>query len=370
MGDDPRPQADDVGYVCMPLFHSNALMVGWAPSIVHGASVGLARRFTASRWLRRRPPLRRDLLQLHGQAAGLPAGHARAARRRRQPAARRVRQRGLARGRRRASPPLRRRGDRRLRRDRGRRRRRPRRRRACRRARPGRARHQDRRRGRHGEAPGPLRRARPPRERRRVRRRDRQHRRCRPVRGLLQQPRGERAHAALRLVLDRRPRVPRRRRLPLLRRSQRRLDPRRRRELPGGADRGRARAPSRRGRSPPSTACPTTRRATRSMAGLVLREGAGFDPDGFAGGSTRCRDRPEVAAALRAHPARAADHRHEQDREADPRAGRSGAPTSSAATTSSCGSGATTRTGAFTADDERALHESFVHYQRDRFWDL
>ena len=44
--------ADDVGYVCMPLFHSNAVMVGWAPSIVAGASVGLARRFTASGWLR------------------------------------------------------------------------------------------------------------------------------------------------------------------------------------------------------------------------------------------------------------------------------------------------------------------------------
>ena len=42
---------DDTGYVCMPLFHSNALMVGWAPSIVVGASVGLARRFTASGWL-------------------------------------------------------------------------------------------------------------------------------------------------------------------------------------------------------------------------------------------------------------------------------------------------------------------------------
>src|SRR6266508_2736194 len=41
---------DDVGYVCMPLFHSNALMVGWAPSVVCGASVGLARRFSASRW--------------------------------------------------------------------------------------------------------------------------------------------------------------------------------------------------------------------------------------------------------------------------------------------------------------------------------
>jgi len=42
---------DDVGYICMPLFHSNALMVGWAPSIVAGASVGLARKFSASSWL-------------------------------------------------------------------------------------------------------------------------------------------------------------------------------------------------------------------------------------------------------------------------------------------------------------------------------
>jgi fatty-acyl-CoA synthase len=42
---------DDVGYVCMPLFHSNAVMVGWAPSLVTGASVGLARRFSASGWL-------------------------------------------------------------------------------------------------------------------------------------------------------------------------------------------------------------------------------------------------------------------------------------------------------------------------------
>ena len=42
---------DDIGYICMPLFHSNALMVGWAPSVVYGASVGLARRFSASRWL-------------------------------------------------------------------------------------------------------------------------------------------------------------------------------------------------------------------------------------------------------------------------------------------------------------------------------
>ena len=42
---------DDVGYVSMPLFHSNSVMVGWAPSLVVGASVGLGRRFTATRWL-------------------------------------------------------------------------------------------------------------------------------------------------------------------------------------------------------------------------------------------------------------------------------------------------------------------------------
>ncbi len=42
---------DDIGYVCMPLFHSSAVQVGWAPSIVVGASIGLGRRFSASRWL-------------------------------------------------------------------------------------------------------------------------------------------------------------------------------------------------------------------------------------------------------------------------------------------------------------------------------
>jgi fatty-acyl-CoA synthase len=47
---------DDVGYICMPLFHSNAVMVGWAPSLSVGCSVGLARRFSASGWL---PDVRR-----------------------------------------------------------------------------------------------------------------------------------------------------------------------------------------------------------------------------------------------------------------------------------------------------------------------
>ena len=47
---------DDVGYVCMPLFHSSAVQVGWAPSLVTPCAVGLGRRFSASRWL---PDVRR-----------------------------------------------------------------------------------------------------------------------------------------------------------------------------------------------------------------------------------------------------------------------------------------------------------------------
>jgi fatty-acyl-CoA synthase len=42
---------DDIGYVCMPLFHSSAVQVGWAPSLVVPCAVGLGRRFSASGWL-------------------------------------------------------------------------------------------------------------------------------------------------------------------------------------------------------------------------------------------------------------------------------------------------------------------------------
>lgn len=42
---------NDTGYIAMPLFHSNSLMVGLAPALVVGASVGLARKFSASRFL-------------------------------------------------------------------------------------------------------------------------------------------------------------------------------------------------------------------------------------------------------------------------------------------------------------------------------
>ncbi len=39
---------DDVAYCTMPLFHGNALMVLWGPALVVGATVALARRFSAS----------------------------------------------------------------------------------------------------------------------------------------------------------------------------------------------------------------------------------------------------------------------------------------------------------------------------------
>jgi fatty-acyl-CoA synthase len=41
-------ERDDVAYCTMPLFHGNALMVLWGPSVVVGATVALARRFSAS----------------------------------------------------------------------------------------------------------------------------------------------------------------------------------------------------------------------------------------------------------------------------------------------------------------------------------
>ncbi|MFD9906082.1 long-chain-fatty-acid--CoA ligase [Streptomyces sp. NPDC059063] len=44
-------RADDVHYVCMPLFHGNAVIADWAPALAAGAQVALRRRFSASRFL-------------------------------------------------------------------------------------------------------------------------------------------------------------------------------------------------------------------------------------------------------------------------------------------------------------------------------
>ena len=48
--------ANDVTYICMPLFHSNALFTAWAPSVVAGATIALRRKFSASEFL---PDVRR-----------------------------------------------------------------------------------------------------------------------------------------------------------------------------------------------------------------------------------------------------------------------------------------------------------------------
>ncbi|ANS65475.1 acyl-CoA synthetase [Streptomyces lincolnensis] len=42
---------DDVHYVCMPMFHGNAVIADWAPALHAGAGVALRRRFSASRFL-------------------------------------------------------------------------------------------------------------------------------------------------------------------------------------------------------------------------------------------------------------------------------------------------------------------------------
>ncbi len=42
---------DDVHYICMPMFHGNAVIADWAPALVAGAGVALRRRFSASRFL-------------------------------------------------------------------------------------------------------------------------------------------------------------------------------------------------------------------------------------------------------------------------------------------------------------------------------
>lgn len=42
---------DDVHYICMPLFHGNAVIADWAPAVAAGAGIALRRRFSASAFL-------------------------------------------------------------------------------------------------------------------------------------------------------------------------------------------------------------------------------------------------------------------------------------------------------------------------------
>ncbi|MFD7294619.1 AMP-binding protein [Streptomyces sp. NPDC059897] len=49
--DNFKVRPDDVHYVCMPLFHGNAVIADWAPAVAAGAGVALRRRFSASGFL-------------------------------------------------------------------------------------------------------------------------------------------------------------------------------------------------------------------------------------------------------------------------------------------------------------------------------
>ncbi|KMS66852.1 acyl-CoA synthetase [Streptomyces viridochromogenes] len=51
LADQFRVRPDDVHYVCMPLFHGNAVIADWAPALTAGAAVALRRRFSASEFL-------------------------------------------------------------------------------------------------------------------------------------------------------------------------------------------------------------------------------------------------------------------------------------------------------------------------------
>lgn len=66
----------DTCYLSMPMFHSNAVVGGWAPALVAGTAMVPASfpRPASGRY----PPLRRHVHELRRQAAGLRAGHARA----------------------------------------------------------------------------------------------------------------------------------------------------------------------------------------------------------------------------------------------------------------------------------------------------
>ena len=91
---------EDVGYASMPLFHTNSLMSGLAPALVSGASLSLARRFSASRFL---PDVRHygaTWFNYTGKLLTYLLATPAAGGRRRQPPARRLRQRGVAAGRR------------------------------------------------------------------------------------------------------------------------------------------------------------------------------------------------------------------------------------------------------------------------------
>ncbi|MFE7410106.1 AMP-binding protein [Streptomyces laurentii] len=51
-----RIRSDDTHYICMPMFHGNAVIADWAPALAAGAGIALRDRFSATRFL---PDVRR-----------------------------------------------------------------------------------------------------------------------------------------------------------------------------------------------------------------------------------------------------------------------------------------------------------------------
>ena len=64
-------------YSAMPLFHGNALMATVGAALCRRRRIALRRKFSASGFLRRRPPARRHVLQLRRPGPRLRPGHAR-----------------------------------------------------------------------------------------------------------------------------------------------------------------------------------------------------------------------------------------------------------------------------------------------------
>ena len=88
-------ERDDICYCPMPLFHGNAIMALWAPALAVGASVALAGRFSASRFLADVRHFGATRFTYVGKALAYVLATPEARRRRRQPAAPGVRHRGL-----------------------------------------------------------------------------------------------------------------------------------------------------------------------------------------------------------------------------------------------------------------------------------
>ncbi len=274
---------DDVCYMAMPLFHSNALMAGWAPALAAGSTVALRERFSASQFL---PDVRRYGVTYFNYV-GKPLSYILATPERADDADNPLRR---CFGNEAAEADVARFAERF----------------GCTvqdayGSTEGGAsvqRTPDTPRGALGRAiPGTLiinpdtgeecpravfDAGRSPAQRRRGHRRDGQPDRRGRVRGLLAQRRGRIGPGAERLVLDRRPGLPGRERLLLLRRPRLRLAAGRRGELRRRPGRGGAPAAPRRGAGLGLRRARHGGRATRSWPPCSCVPGRTFDPEGFA----------------------------------------------------------------------------------------